>query len=151
MRNSSAFGSAPRREAASQPISQLARPTVSQTGRNTQFGFFVSDRCGPKQWGELLAQGKQWPNGNAADHRLFGRRFKPRLSEHGGSGADDSRLTRIRTADLKLCSRLCRWRAVPHEDRCSPKGAVPNAPAPRLQGAPPKGLPACFLGQAPHD
>ena len=46
-RNSIAFGSAPRREADSQPISQLVRQAVSQTvsrasrqaDRNTQFGF----------------------------------------------------------------------------------------------------------------
>ena len=46
--NSIAFGSAPRREADSQPISQLVRQAVSQTvsrasgraDRNTQFGFF---------------------------------------------------------------------------------------------------------------
>ena len=46
--NSIAFGSAPQREADSQPISRLVRPAVSQTvgrasrqaDRNTQFGFF---------------------------------------------------------------------------------------------------------------
>ena len=46
--DSIAFGSAPRREADSQPISQLVRQAVSQTvsqasrqaDRNTQFGFF---------------------------------------------------------------------------------------------------------------
>ena len=48
IQNSIAFGSAPRREADSQPISQLVRQAVSQTvsrasrqaDRNTQFGFF---------------------------------------------------------------------------------------------------------------
>ena len=49
--NSIAFGSAPRREADSQHISQLARPAVSQSNRNTQFGFFVSGKLGPKQLG----------------------------------------------------------------------------------------------------
>ena len=38
--------------------------------------------------------------------RPFGRRFEPRSGEHGGGGADDNRLTGIRTADLKLCSGL---------------------------------------------
>ena len=42
--NSIAFGSAPRREVDSQPISQLVKQAVSQSGRradrNTQFGFF---------------------------------------------------------------------------------------------------------------
>ena len=38
--NSIAFGSAPRREA------------VSQSDRNTHFGFFVTGRHGSKQWGE---------------------------------------------------------------------------------------------------
>ena len=41
LKNSIAFGSAPRREADSQPISQLARPAVSQSDKNTQFGFFA--------------------------------------------------------------------------------------------------------------
>ena len=48
--NSIAFGSAPRREADSQPISQFVRQAVSQTlsrasrqaDRNTQLGFFFS-------------------------------------------------------------------------------------------------------------
>ena len=48
--NSIAFGSAPRREAVSHPISQLARPS----DRNTQFGFFVSGRPGSMQWGEPM-------------------------------------------------------------------------------------------------
>ena len=53
-----------------------------------------------------MAQNKKWPNGKAADRRLFGWRFQPRSGKHGGSAADD-RPTRNRTADLKLCSRLC--------------------------------------------
>ena len=55
-------GSAPRREADSQPISQLIRQAVSRTvsrvsrhaHRNTQFGFFFSGRLSFKQWGDLL-------------------------------------------------------------------------------------------------
>ena len=35
------------------------------------------------------SQNKQWPNGNAADRRLFCRRFEPWLGEHGGGAADD--------------------------------------------------------------
>ena len=91
--NSIAFGSAPRREADSQPISQLGRQAVSQT-ENTVW-FFVSgeDQC---------PQGKQWPNGNAADRRLFGRRFEPWSGEDGGG----SQPATIRTADIKLGSRL---------------------------------------------
>ena len=48
---------------------------------------------------------KQWPNGNAADRRLFGRRFEPQSGEHGTAAATTakSRPTRIRTADRKLC------------------------------------------------
>ena len=57
-KNSVAFGSAPRREADSQPISQLVRQAVSQTvgrasrqaDRNTQFGFF--------QWQTRLQAGR---------------------------------------------------------------------------------------------
>ena len=63
--NSIAFGSARRREADSQPISQFARPADSQTvswasrqaDRNTQFGFVFSGRLGSKQWGgQLLSE-----------------------------------------------------------------------------------------------
>ena len=31
----------------------------------------------------------------------------PRSGEHGGGAADDNRPARIRTADEKICSRLC--------------------------------------------
>ena len=51
-------------------------------------------------------QGKQWPNGNADDRRLFGERFEPRSGEDGSGAAADSPLTTIRTADLKVCSWL---------------------------------------------
>ena len=65
MKNSVAFGSAPRREADSQPISQSVRQAISQAvsrasrqaDRQTEthrLGFF-SDRIGYKQWGALLA------------------------------------------------------------------------------------------------
>ena len=60
LKNSIAFGSAPQREADSQPISQLVRQAVSQTvsrasrqaDRNTQFPFFFSGKLGFKPWGE---------------------------------------------------------------------------------------------------
>ena len=56
LKNSIAFGSAPRREADSQPISQSVRQAVSQTvsqasrqaDRNTQFGF-ISGSLGYKR------------------------------------------------------------------------------------------------------
>ena len=75
----------------------------SQSDRNTQFGFFVSGTRSPKQWGDLSTQGKHWPNSNAADHRLFGRRVKPRLGKYGAAAAADSPPTRIRTTAQKLC------------------------------------------------
>ena len=103
--NSIAFGSAPRREADSQPISQLARPAVSQT-KTHSLGFLSMADPAPSSGEDLCSQGKQWPNGNAADCRLFGPGFEPRLGEDGVAAADDSRPTRIRTADLQLCSRL---------------------------------------------
>ena len=80
---------------------------MSPSVRNTQFGFFVSGRRGPKQWGEHVADGKQWPYGNAAVGILFGRRFKPRSGEYGGGAANDSRPTRIQTTNLRICTRLC--------------------------------------------
>ena len=61
--NSIAFGSAPRREADSQPISQLVKQAVSQiisrasrwadknTHKNTQFRFFFNGRLGFLHWG----------------------------------------------------------------------------------------------------
>ena len=105
MSNSIAFGSAPRREADSQPISQLAMPAVSQT-KTHSLGFLSVADPAPSSGEDHSSQGNQWPNSNAASHRLFGRRFKPRLGVDGGGAADDSPPTRIRTADLKLCSRL---------------------------------------------
>ena len=59
---------------------QLANQSLSQASSqpDTQLGFFVSGRRGPKQWGGLPPQTQQWPNGNAADKSLFGRQFEPR-------------------------------------------------------------------------
>ena len=75
-RNSIAFGSAPRREADSQPISQLDRPAVSQTETHS-LGFLSVADPAPASGENHCPQGKQWPNGNAAERRLFGRRFEP--------------------------------------------------------------------------
>ena len=62
--------------------------------------IFVSGRCGPKQWGDHSAQMEQWPNGSAADHGFFSRRFGPRQGEFcTTAAAAKSQLTRIRTAD----------------------------------------------------
>ena len=104
--NSIAFGSAPRREADSQPISLLNRPAVSQTETHSLGFLSVADTC-PSSGETHWSQDKQWPNGNAGGRRLFGRRFEPRLGEEGGgAAANSSQPTRIRTADLKLCRRL---------------------------------------------
>ena len=74
--NSIAFGSAPRREADSQPISQLARSAVSQTETHSSGVLSVADSP-PSSGEERRPQGKQCPNGTAADRRLSGRRFEP--------------------------------------------------------------------------
>ena len=110
--NSIAFGNAPRREADSQPISQLARPAVSQPETHTWVFWqprhtlgFLADSA-PSSGEDGCPQGKQWPNSNASDRRLLGRQFEPWLGEHAGVTVNDSRLTRIRTGDPKVCSRL---------------------------------------------
>ena len=53
--NSIAFGSAPRREADSQPISQLDRPAVSQTEAHT-LGFLSVADTGPSSGENNWAQ-----------------------------------------------------------------------------------------------
>ena len=73
----------------------VPEPASRQSDRYTQFGFFVSGRCGPKQQGGPLPQSKQWPSGNAADWHSFGRRFQPQ-SAHFGAAAK-SQAARIRT------------------------------------------------------
>ena len=101
--NSIAFGSAPRREADSQPISPLARPAVSQTETHS-LGFLSVAHAAPSSGGDILPQGKQWPNGNAAARSPCGGRFEPQSGEFGAAAAAaDSPPTRIRTADQKLC------------------------------------------------
>ena len=65
--------------------------------------FFVTGRCGPKQWGDPSAQIKQWPNGSAAARSLFGRRFEPRQGEfYAAAAATKSQPTEIRTANRNL-------------------------------------------------
>ena len=86
--NSIAFGSAPRREADSQRISQLVRPAVGQAAsrasrqadRNTQFGFFFQWQTRLQAVGrrEEQLRNAQWSSGKAVNRRFRGRRF-----EHG--------------------------------------------------------------------
>ena len=81
------------------PVSpSVPEPASRQSDRYTQFGFFVSGRCGPKQQGGHWLRSKPWPSGNAANRRPCGRRFKP-LSGHFGAaaGGGGNEHTRIRT------------------------------------------------------
>ena len=81
--NSIAFGSAPRREADSQPISQLVRQAVSQTrqsvgqaGRQTEtpsFGFFSVAGLASCSGEDTGCQNKPQSNGNAAGRTLESR------------------------------------------------------------------------------
>ena len=101
--NSIAFGSAPRRDVDSQPISPLARPAVSQTETHS-LGFLSVANTAPSS-GDRLPWTKQWPNGNTADRSFSGRRFEPRSGEYAaGAAAANSQPTRVRTADKKLAS-----------------------------------------------
>ena len=84
--NSVAFGSAPRREADSQPIGQLDRLAVSQTKTHT-LGFLSVADTGPSNGENNGSQNWQWPNGNAGGRRLFGWRFKPRCGQYGSRAA----------------------------------------------------------------
>ena len=117
--NSIAFGSAPRREAGSQPISQSVRQAVSQTvswasrqaDRNTQFGFFFSVADSAPCTGEdAINQNKPQSNGNAADRRLACRQFE--------SHSADCQ-PREKIADQHLNRRPARqWPAALPLDRC---------------------------------
>ena len=78
-KNSIAFCGAPRREADSQPISQLARPAVSQTETHNLSFLSVGDSA-PSSGEGHCSQGKQWLNGDAPHCQLFGRRFEPRAN-----------------------------------------------------------------------
>ena len=97
--NSIALGSAPRREADSQPLDQLAKPAVNQTETHS-LGFLSVADPAPSSGEDCCYQGKQWPNGNATDRRIFGRWFEPWSGEDGGGATGDSRPTKIRTTDL---------------------------------------------------
>ena len=115
-----AFGSAPRREANSQPISQLVRPADSQTVRqsfgqtgkktsrqkHTVWVFFSVADSGASSGKENSCQNKKRSNGNAAGHGLLGRRFESRSADDGGGAIDNSGPGRIRIADLQCCCWL---------------------------------------------
>ena len=102
VKKSIAFGSAPRREADSQPISHLARSAVSQTETHS-LGFLPVADSAASSGEDPNSQSKQWPNGNAADRRLFGRRFEPRSGKDGGGADDDNRPTN-QDSDCRLKS-----------------------------------------------
>ena len=57
----------------------VPEPASRQSDRYTQFGFFVSGRCGTKQQGGPAQRAKYWLSGNAADAHPCGRRFNPSL------------------------------------------------------------------------
>ena len=76
----------------------VPEPASRQSDRYTQFGFFVSGRCGPKQQGGLRQRSKQWPSGNAASRRPCGRRFEPHSGHFGAAGGGgENEHPRIRT------------------------------------------------------
>ena len=77
----------------------VPEPASRQSDRYTQFGFFVSGRCGPKQQGGPSPQSSQWPSGNAAHRHPRGRRFEPQPGHFGAAagGGAKSLQTRIRT------------------------------------------------------
>ena len=68
----------------------VPEPASRQSDRYTQFGFFVSGRCGPKQQGSPSPESKQWPSSNAAGRHPCGRQFEPQsghFSAAAGGGA----------------------------------------------------------------
>ena len=77
----------------------VPEPASRQSDRYTQFGFFVSGRCVPKQQGGPSPQFKQWSSGNAADRHPCGRQFEPRSAHFGAAagGRAKSKQTRVRT------------------------------------------------------
>jgi len=76
--NSIAFGSAPRREVDSQPISQLDRPAVRQTETHTLGFLLVADTL----CSSLNFKHRWWPSGNACHRKFLGRRFEPWCGEY---------------------------------------------------------------------
>ena len=97
MENSIAFGSAPQREADSQPISQLVRQAIGQTvsqarrqaDKSTHFGFF--QRQTPLQVAGR-ATTIRTNNGNASDHRRVGQQFDSQPGPTAAAPADLSAL-----------------------------------------------------------
>ena len=57
-------------------MSQLAGPAVNQT-KTHNLGFLSVADLAPSSGEDYSVRGKQWLIGNAADRRLFGRRFEP--------------------------------------------------------------------------
>ena len=77
----------------------VPEPASRQSDRYTQFGFFVSGRCGPKQQRGHSPQSKYWPSGNAAGRHPCGRRFESKPAHFGAAagGGAKSQQTRTRT------------------------------------------------------
>ena len=74
----------------------VPEPASRQSDRYTQFGFFVSGRCGPKQQGGPSPYFKQWPSGNAAHRHLRGRRFEPQSGHFGAAAGGGAKSQQIR-------------------------------------------------------
>ena len=96
--NSIAFGSAPRREVDSQPISQLDRPAVCQIETHTLGFLLVADTLSSSR-DDAGYQNRWWPGGNACDRRLLCRRFEPWCGDYLQRRRRKSQSTRIRTTD----------------------------------------------------
>ena len=103
VRNSIAFGSAPRREVDSQPISQLDRPAVRQTETHTLGFLLVADTlCSSRDRPHFKY--RWWPSGNACHRQLLGRRFEPWCADYlQRRRRCKSQQAGIRTTDYKAC------------------------------------------------
>ena len=101
--NSIAFGSAPRREVDSQPISQLDRPAVRQTETHTLGFLLVADTlCSSRDRSHFKY--RWWPSGNACHRQLLGRRFEPWCADYLQQRRRcKSRQAGIRSPDYKAC------------------------------------------------
>ena len=125
--DSIAFGSAPRREAGSQPISQLVRPagqanqSVSQAssqsdsqsgkraGRQTKthsLGFFLVADLASSSGENRHRRNKQRSSGKAAGRRRIGRWFELLGELFDLAVSDGSKPAGNRTADLRVRGRL---------------------------------------------
>ena len=90
------IGSAPRREADSQPISPLARPAVSRT-KTHRLGFLSVADAAPSSREIMCLRAS---SGRMVRNQ-YSRRFEPRSGGYkAAAAADDSQSTRIRTTDL---------------------------------------------------